>query len=143
MGNSVFLNSVQGGLETFLLYTHNIKVYPDDQSIGLNEFDIISYVNTVTTLVLACGLLFQLPIVVYFTTRAGLVSSSLLRKYRKHAVIVILILGAMLTPPDPFSQVLIAIPLVMLYQVGIFIAKRVERKEADEEASELPKPIDS
>jgi sec-independent protein translocase protein TatC len=114
--------------------------YQIDPSI-LNEFDIISYVNTVTTLVLACGLLFQLPIVVYFTTKAGLVSSSLLRKYRKHAIIVILILGAMLTPPDPFSQILIAIPLVMLYQVGIFIAKRVEKREEQDE--NLPVKTDS
>lgn len=102
--------------------------YQIDPSI-LNEFDIISYVSTVTTLVLACGILFQLPIVVYFLTRAGLISSHTLKTYRKHAVVVILILGAMLTPPDPISQILIAIPLVMLYQVGIIIALRVERKE--------------
>ncbi|MFZ9046034.1 MAG: twin-arginine translocase subunit TatC [Cyclobacteriaceae bacterium] len=102
--------------------------YQIDASI-LNEFDIISYVTTVTTLVLACGILFQLPIVVYFTTRAGLVSSRLLKIYRKHAIVVILILGAMLTPPDPISQILIAVPLVLLYQVGIIIAKRVEGRD--------------
>jgi sec-independent protein translocase protein TatC len=95
----------------------------------MNEFDIISYVNTVITLVLACGILFQLPIVVYFTSRAGLVTSQMMKEYRKHAIIVILILGAMLTPPDPFSQVLIAVPLVLLYQISIYIAKRVERQE--------------
>lgn len=95
----------------------------------LNEFDIISYVSTVITLILACGLLFQLPIVVFFLTRAGLVTPELLRAYRRHAIIVILILGAMLTPPDPFSQILIAIPLLGLYQVSIFISKRVIRKE--------------
>ncbi|MFY0687867.1 MAG: twin-arginine translocase subunit TatC [Cyclobacteriaceae bacterium] len=102
--------------------------YQIDPTI-LNEFDIISYVNTVTTLVLACGILFQLPIVVYFTTKAGIVNSALLRQYRKHSIIVILILGAMLTPPDPFSQLLLAIPLLFLYQLGIIIAKRVEKKE--------------
>ncbi|MFT4737865.1 MAG: sec-independent protein translocase protein TatC [Cyclobacteriaceae bacterium] len=101
--------------------------YQIDSSI-LNEFDIISYVSTVTTLVLACGLLFQLPIIIYFLTRAGLVSSTLLRTYRRHAIVVILVLGAMLTPPDPISQLLIAFPLVMLYQLGILIAKRVERR---------------
>ncbi len=109
--------------------------YQIDPTI-LNEFDIISYVNTVTTLVLACGILFQLPIVVYFGTRAGLLSSSMMKTYRKHAIIVILILGAMLTPPDPFSQVLIAIPLVMLYQASILIAKKVEREE-ELESTEL------
>ena len=102
--------------------------YQIDESIA-NEFDIISYISTVTTLVLACGLLFQLPVVVYFLTKAGLISASLMLKYRKHAIVVILILGAMLTPPDPFSQVLIAVPLLGLYQVSIFICKRVERRK--------------
>ncbi len=102
--------------------------YQIDPSI-LNEFDIISYVSTVTTLVLACALLFQLPIVVYFATKAGLVSSSLLKIYRKHSIIVILLLSAVLTPPDPFSQVLIAIPLGLLYQLSILIAVKLEKKE--------------
>ncbi|MBV6645476.1 MAG: twin-arginine translocase subunit TatC [Cyclobacteriaceae bacterium] len=104
--------------------------YQIDPSI-LNEFDIVSYVTTVTTLILACGLLFQLPIVVFFLTKAGLVTPDLMRHYRKHAIVIILILGAMLTPPDPFSQVLIAVPLVGLYQISIFICKRVLRKESE------------
>ena len=102
--------------------------YQIDPSI-LNEFDIISYVGTVTTLVLACALLFQLPIVVYFATKAGLVSSVLLKNYRKHSIIVILMLSAVLTPPDPFSQVLIAIPLGLLYQLSVLIAVKLEKKE--------------
>ena len=110
--------------------------YQIDPSI-LNEFDIISYVSTVTTLVLACALLFQLPIVVYFATKAGLVSSSLLKTYRKHSIIVILMLSAVLTPPDPFSQVLIAIPLGLLYQLSILIAVKLEKKEHKQE---LTKP---
>ena len=110
--------------------------YQIDPSI-LNEFDIISYVSTVTTLVLACALLFQLPIVVFFATKAGLVSSSLLKTYRKHSIIVILMLSAVLTPPDPFSQVLIAIPLGLLYQLSILIAVKLEKKERKQE---LTKP---
>ena len=110
--------------------------YQIDPSI-LNEFDIISYVSTVTTLVLACALLFQLPIVVYFATKAGLVSSALLKTYRKHSIIVILMLSAVLTPPDPFSQVLIAIPLGLLYQLSILIAIKLEKKERKQE---LTKP---
>lgn len=102
--------------------------YQIDPSI-LNEFDIISYVSTVITLILACAILFQLPVVVYFLTKAGLVTPELMRKYRKHAVVVILVLGAMLTPPDPFSQILIAIPLIGLYQVSIFISRSVQKKE--------------
>lgn len=98
----------------------------------LNEFDIISYVSTVITLVLACGILFQLPIVVFFLTKAGLITPELLKTYRRHAIVVILILGAMLTPPDPFSQILIAIPLLGLYQVSILISRRVINREARE-----------
>lgn len=103
----------------------------------LNEFDIISYISTVITLVLACGILFQLPIVVYFLTKAGLITPQILRTYRRHAIIVILILGAMLTPPDPFSQILIAIPLLGLYQVSIYISARVIKKEATTEIQKV------
>ena len=102
-----------------------------------NEFDIISYISTVITLVLACGILFQLPIVVYFLTRAGLITPEIMRTYRKHAIIVILILGAMLTPPDPFSQILIAMPLFGLYQVSIFISARVIKKEQSTELQKV------
>ena len=95
-----------------------------------NLFDLSSYISTVTMIVLGAGILFQLPVVVYFLTKAGIISSGLMRKYRKHAIIVILALGAVITPPDPFSQILIALPLMLLYQLSIFIAKRIERKEA-------------
>jgi len=102
--------------------------YSLDPSIA-NEFDIISYVSTVTTLVLASGILFQMPVVTYFLTTAGLIGPSLMRQYRKHAIIVILMLGAMLTPPDPFSQILIALPLIGLYQISIAISAMVDRKK--------------
>ncbi|MEO9805735.1 MAG: twin-arginine translocase subunit TatC [Reichenbachiella sp.] len=101
--------------------------YQIDPSI-LNEFDIVSYVSTVTTLVLACGLLFQLPMVVYFLTKAGLLTPDIMRSYRKHGIVVIFLLGAMLTPPDPFSQILIAIPLIGLYQFSITVSSRTFKK---------------
>lgn len=99
-----------------------------DSSI-MNEFDITSYVSTITTLVLACGLLFQLPIVVYFLTKAGLVTPEFLKTYRKHAIVVILVLSALITPPDVISQLLVSIPLLILYQVSIYISKVVRRRE--------------
>lgn len=102
--------------------------YSLDPSIA-NEFDIISYVSTVTTLVLASGILFQMPIVTYFLTKAGLITPRLMKQYRKHAMVVILVLGAMLTPPDPFSQILIALPLIGLYQISIAICAMAIRKE--------------
>ncbi|GAB4240380.1 MAG: twin-arginine translocase subunit TatC [Ekhidna sp.] len=94
-----------------------------------NEWDLRSYISTMLMIVFGSGLLFQLPVITYFLTKAGLVSSSLMKKYQRHAIIVILILGAMITPPDPFSQVLIALPLMLLYQMSIFIARRIEKRE--------------
>lgn len=102
--------------------------YQIDPSI-LNEFDIVSYVSTVTTLVLACGLLFQLPMVVYFLTKAGILTPEIMRNYRKHGIVSIFVLGAMLTPPDPFSQVLIAVPLIGLYQFSIAISNRTYKNK--------------
>ncbi len=94
-----------------------------------NRFDLNSYVSSVTMIVFGSGLLFQLPVIVYFLSKAGLVSSGLMKRYRRHAIIVILILGAMITPPDPFSQILIALPLMLLYQMSILIAKRIEKRK--------------
>ncbi len=98
----------------------------------LNEFDIISYVTTIATLVLTCGLMFQLPIVVFFLSKAGLVTPELMKAYRRHAIIVILLISAILTPPDVISQVLIAFPLVFLYQISIFISRMVLKRSSEE-----------
>lgn len=98
-----------------------------------NEFDITSYVGTISTLVLGSGILFQLPIVVYFLSKIGIVTPDLMRAYRKHAIVVILILGAMLTPPDPLSQLLISFPLFGLYEMSILISRRVHKKRLKEE----------
>ncbi len=102
----------------------------------LNEFDITSYVTTLTMLVLASAIMFQLPVVIYFLSMSGLVTSKMLKEYRKHSVVVILILSAIITPPDVISQLLIAMPILVLYEVGIGIAKRLEKKKAIVRAQE-------
>jgi sec-independent protein translocase protein TatC len=102
--------------------------YQVDASV-LNEFDITSYVSTITMLVLACGLMFQLPMAIYFLTKSGLVTPAVLRNFRRHAIVVILVLSAVLTPPDPVSQILIALPLVLLYEISIVISRAVYRKQ--------------
>lgn len=89
-----------------------------------------SYVSLILTVVLACGLVFQLPILVYFLTRLGIVTPALLKKFRKHAFVGALILSAVITPPDVFSQVLVSFPLLFLYEISIIIAKRVAKKDA-------------
>ncbi|HEY5746695.1 MAG TPA: twin-arginine translocase subunit TatC [Chryseolinea sp.] len=103
----------------------------------VNEFDITSYVSTVVLLVLGSGLLFQLPVVIFFLSKMGIVTPQFLRKYRKHSVVVILIIAAIVTPPDPLSQIMITIPLYILFEVSIVISAIVARQKAKDEAEEL------
>ena len=109
--------------------------YQLDPSI-LNEFDITSYVTTLTMLVLASAIMFQLPVVIYFLSMSGLVTAAMLRAYRRHAIVTILILAAVITPPDVISQILIAMPILVLYEAGIQIAKKLEKKRAKQELEE-------
>lgn len=99
----------------------------------VNEFDITSFVSTFIALVFGSGLLFQLPVVVYFLTKIGLLTPAFMRTYRKHAYVVILIIGAIVTPPDPLSQMLISMPLFLLYEISIFISANVMRRTRKEE----------
>jgi len=95
-----------------------------------NEFDLASYIATVRTSVIACGILFELPILIYFLTKIGLVTPDIMRKYRKIALVIVLIVSAVITPPDVASQIIVAIPVLILYQVSIFISRNVLRNEA-------------
>ncbi len=99
-----------------------------------NEIDLASYIGTVRSAVIACGIMFELPIVIYFLTKVGLVTPEILKKYRKIALVVVLILSAIITPPDVTSQIVVAIPVLILYQVSIFISKLVVKQEAKKEA---------
>ncbi|MDX1751706.1 MAG: twin-arginine translocase subunit TatC [Salinimicrobium sediminis] len=97
--------------------------------VVLNEFDIGSYISLVRSSVIACGLIFELPIIIYFLTKIGLVTPEFLRKYRKFALVIVLILSAIITPPDILSQIIVAIPVLILYEVSIIIARIVTRRE--------------
>lgn len=104
----------------------------------VNEFDITSYVGTIVGVVFGSGILFQLPVVIFFLTKAGIVTPQYLRKYRKHAIVIILIIGAIVTPTaDPLSQSLISIPLYLLYEISILISAAVIRQKERHEAEEL------
>lgn len=93
--------------------------------------DVDSYISLVTTLVLLMGLVFELPIIMYFLGRFGIITAAFLRKYRKHAVIVILIVSAVITPTtDVFTQSLVALPLWILFEASIIVVARVEKKLA-------------
>lgn len=92
-----------------------------------NEFDISSYISILRSSSLASGLVFQLPIIVYFLTKIGLVTPQIMKKYRKFALVIVLVLSAIITPPDLASQIIVAIPILILYQVSIYISKIVVR----------------
>ncbi len=99
----------------------------------LNEIDLSSYVGTVRASVIACGIMFELPIVIYFLTKVGLVTPEILKKYRKIALVIVLILSAIITPPDITSQIVVAIPVLILYQISIYISKIVVKREEKKE----------
>jgi sec-independent protein translocase protein TatC len=94
-----------------------------------NTFTLSSLVDYMTMFTLPTGLIFQMPVVMYFLAKIGIVTPQFLRQYRKHAIIIILILGSIITPPDVITQILISMPLMVLYEVSIIVAKRVEKQQ--------------
>lgn len=94
-----------------------------------NFIDLVSYITTVSTVTLATGLIFELPVVVYFLSKAGLLTPQWMRTYRRHAFVMILIISAIITPPDISSQVLVSLPIVLLYELSIRISARVVRRQ--------------
>lgn len=93
-----------------------------------NNVDLESYLSLIKTTVIACGLVFEMPIIIYFLAKLGLVSANFLRTYRRYAYVIILIIAAIVTPPDVISQTIVTIPLVILYEASILIAARMNRQ---------------
>ena len=91
----------------------------------VNEFNLESYTGMIKTSVIACGLIFELPIIIYFLSKIGLVTPQFLRKYRKYALVIVLIIAAIITPPDVVSQIIVTIPIMILYEISIFISAYV------------------
>ncbi|MEI6487645.1 MAG: twin-arginine translocase subunit TatC [Bacteroidota bacterium] len=99
-----------------------------------NNFTMDSYIDTVTTLSLATGIVFELPIIVFFLTKFGIMTPQFMRKYRKHAIVVILIVAGVITPsPDITSQLLVAFPLYFLYEASIFVSMYEMKRKSKEE----------
>jgi sec-independent protein translocase protein TatC len=96
--------------------------------LAVNNIQLMSYISLIASICLASGVMFELPIVVMFFSRIGLITPEFLKKYRRHAIIVILIVAAIITPPDVFSQMLVTIPLLGLYELSIGLSKRIVRK---------------
>ena len=94
----------------------------------VNEFDISKYFSMVTFWAFSIGVLFELPVVVYFLTKVGLVTPYILREYRRYALLTVLVIGAFFTPPDPFSQMLVAVPLLLLYEGSVYVSVFAQRR---------------
>lgn len=95
--------------------------------VVINQINILSYISTVTSIVIAGGVIFELPIIAFFLSKVGILTPSFMRKYRKHSYVVLLVLSAIITPPDIFSQIMVCIPLVLLYELSILISARVNK----------------
>lgn len=93
-----------------------------------NEFDINEYFVSVAVWTLACGVIFQIPVVSWFLSKVGLITPEGMKLYRRHAIVGAMILAAFLTPPDPVSQIMIALPLIFLYQFSIFLSKIAQKQ---------------
>ncbi|RRO21868.1 twin-arginine translocase subunit TatC [Flavobacteriaceae bacterium 14752] len=98
-----------------------------------NDFDLDSYIGLVKTSALASGLMFELPIIIYFLAKWGLVTPEFLKTNRKYALVLILIVSAIITPPDIASQFIVSIPVVILYEISIIITKVIYKKQLKKE----------
>jgi sec-independent protein translocase protein TatC len=106
--------------------------YKVSESVA-NQINIVSYVSTIASVLISGGIVFELPILVYFLSKIGLITPKFLKKYRRHAFILILFVSAIITPPDIFSQLVVSLPLILLYETGIVISRRIENKRIKQE----------
>jgi sec-independent protein translocase protein TatC len=97
-----------------------------------NQINLNSYIGSVTSIVLASGVVFLIPIFSYFLSKVGIITPQFMKTYRKHAYVVMLLLAAIITPPDVFSQIMVCFPLVFLYEIGIIISRQVTKKREKE-----------
>lgn len=99
----------------------------------INQFQLTSYVRTLVTTVLSTGLVFEMPVLIWFLARMGIITPAFLKKYRKHVIIILLIVSAIITPPDVLSQFLVVIPLYLLFELGVKVAGRTSEQVQNEE----------
>lgn len=113
------------------LSIHFLNSYQVSSDV-VNQINIRSFIGTLSSICLATGLVFELPIVAFFLTKIGVITPTFMRKYRKHSIVIIFILSAIITPPDVFSQTLVSIPLLILYEISILISARVVKNKEKE-----------
>ena len=122
----------------FIMVPLSVNFFANYQASAeiVNMIDIGDYLSTVIVVSMACAFMFELPLLIYFLTRMGIVSAGFLRRYRRHAFVVLLVIAAIITPPDIFSLVLVILPLYGLYELSIKLAARIERKQSRENRPE-------
>ncbi len=130
---ALFLTGISFGYFVLCPISVNFFASYSLSTLVKNEINIQSIVSFMSVLVLGTGLIFELPVLMYFLARIGIISSAFLKKYRKYAFIIILIIAAIVTPPDIVSQVILTIPLYMLFEMGVIITKRVEKQKKQNE----------
>lgn len=129
---TVYLLFIIGVLMSyFVLFPISFRFLGTYSVSGMVESNITlkSYISTFTTLTLVMGLVFQLPVIAFFLGKLEVVSSEMLRLYRKYAFLAIMVVAAIITPPDLMTLVLVTIPLYLLYEVSIFVLKRMEKRQ--------------
>jgi sec-independent protein translocase protein TatC len=126
-----FMGVVFGYYMIVPLSIHFLGSYEISEQV-LNQIYIRSYIGTLTSIILASGLIFELPLITFVLTKIGIITPQFLVKYRRHSIVVIFIIAAIITPPDIFSQILVSIPLLVLFEVSIIISKNVYRKKQEE-----------
>lgn len=109
------------------LSVHFLGTYEVSTEV-INQINLNSYIQTFTSVLLASAVIFELPIFIFFLSKIGLVTPEFLKKYRRHSIVIILALSAIITPPDIFSQVLVSLPLIVLYEIGIVISRKIQKK---------------
>ncbi len=128
----LFLLGVAFGYYVLTPFSVNFFATYSVSSAVKDLYDLSDYISFVTMFSLLSGITFELPIAVYFLSKLGLMTPSFMRTYRRHAFVILLIIAAIITPADAVSQVLVFIPLVLLYEVSIFISARVEKNNAED-----------
>ncbi|MFN8239169.1 MAG: twin-arginine translocase subunit TatC [Bacteroidales bacterium] len=122
-----FIGVVFGYFMIVPLSIHFLGSYTISDQV-INQIYVRSYIGTMTSIVLASGFVFELPLLAFILTKIGVITPHFLVKYRRHSIVVIFIVAAIITPPDIFSQILVSIPLLVLFEVGILISKRVYKE---------------
>jgi sec-independent protein translocase protein TatC len=132
----LFFMGVLFGYFVIAPYTVNFFAnFQLDETIE-NRWTISSYIDTLIPLILGTGLAFQLPLVMFFLSKIGIVTPTYLRKVRRYAIVIIVIIAGIITPPDVISQIIVSLPLLVLYEVSILLSASVVKQKAKEEAAE-------